>query len=410
VHRDGQWVYANPSALKLLGAKYFGEIVNLPIMNFVHPDYRNMVLHRIEKMEETNQSMAIVEEKFIRLNGEVFTVEVGSRPIIFDGKASYMITFRDISKLKRYEDEQKSLQQQLEHAQRLESLGVMAGGIAHDFNNLLAAITGNAELLKDEVKDVAGAQPYMHNIDESCGHAADLCRQMLAYAGKGSYSLEAIDVNALMQSMGRLIRASVSSSVSLKVKLDSQLPMIEGDISQIKQIILNFIVNSADAIGSAEGEIKLSTYTTLVDRTLMSKIYNGLNLSEGKYTVLEVKDNGPGISKAIQEKIFDPFFTTKGTGSGLGLSAVLGIVRAHHGAVQLESEPGKGTMFRVFLPISSQSEPAHVIQTSELNAWKGDGLVLIVDDDETVRKVVKAFMTKFGFETIIATDGREGAD
>jgi len=412
VHRLGKWVYANPACLKVFGAEHVSQLYDNPILDFVHSDSRDMVTKRINEMTESKKNTPVMEEKFLRVNGEEFPVEVSSTPIVFDGHESFMITVKDMSERKKHESEQLSLQQQLEHSQRLESLGVLAGGIAHDFNNLLAAISGNAELVRLEIDDFPVAVKYMNHIDESCGHAADLCRQMLAYAGKGKYVSEAIDVNALVKSMSRLIRASVSSNVSLKVKLDVQLPLIEGDSSQIQQIILNFIVNSAAAIGEQQpGEIKITTGTTLLNKKMLGSIYNGINLDTGKYVVFEVKDSGGGMSEEIKNHIFDPFFTTKGNqGSGLGLSAVLGIVSTHKGGIRLESELGKGTVFQVFMPISSKTSAIEMIDTSEVDQWTGEGLVLIVDDDESVREVAEAFASKLHFDAIVAVDGQEGVD
>ncbi|MDQ7002526.1 MAG: PAS domain S-box protein, partial [Ghiorsea sp.] len=249
VHQHGKWVYANPSCVDLLVAKSLDDIIGLPIIDFVHPDYHTMVLEHIEEMLENGKTISLVEEKFVRLNGDVFPAEVSAAPIVFGGEKAFMITVRDISELKQYEKEQKEMQYQLEHVQRLESLGVLAGGIAHDFNNLLTAIAGNAELLRAEVQDVLSAQAYMDHIDNSCNHAADLCKQMLAYAGKGQYVIASIALNELVGSISRLMRASISSRIRLGVQLGENLPRVEGDVSQVKQVILNFIVNAADAIG-----------------------------------------------------------------------------------------------------------------------------------------------------------------
>ena len=411
VHQDGKWAYANPACLKLLGAESFSDIEAIPIVHFVHPNYRMMALERIEEMKKTQQPVPMVEEVFVRLNGESFPAEVSAAPIVFGGQEAFMITIRDISELKKYEKEQKNMEHQLEHVQRLESLGVLAGGIAHDFNNLLTAIAGNAELLRSEIQHVKSAEQYMNHIDDSCNHAADLCKQMLAYAGKGQYVIDVVELNGLVKSMSRLMRASVSSCIRLGVELDETLPMMEGDVSQVKQVILNFIVNSADAIGDENGQIKISTFHRVLNRKKLNVLYNGTNMDEGDYVVLEVKDSGCGISKSLQKKIFDPFVTTKNTGSGLGLSAVLGIVKAHHGGLEVHSEEGKGTVFRVFFPISGFTKTTSiVIETGEVERWHGSGLILIVDDDVTVRDVVASFAKKLNFEVLFAEDGREGVD
>ncbi len=411
VHRDGVWVYANPACLQLLGAKSFDELAGKSVLDVVAPSHHAMVKERIEEMRQTQKPLPTVEEHFVRLNGDTFPAEVSAAPIVFEGKPAYMITIRDLSELKAYEERQHALQAQLEHAQRLEALGVLAGGIAHDFNNLLAAIAGNAELLRQEVSHIESAQTFMDHIDESCSHAADLCRQMLAYAGKGKYVVDVVDLNALVRSMSKLMRASVSSSIRLGIKLDDDLPMIEADVSQIKQVILNFIVNSADAIGDHSGRIQVSTFVRQVSREKLISLYNGVEMREGQYVVLEVKDSGCGMPEALQKKIFDPFVTTKEKGTGLGLSAVLGIIKAHHGGLELRSEEGVGTVFRVFLPPSSHTNTTSItIETGEIHRWHGSGWVLIVDDDVTVRDVMKSFVQRLGFDVLEAEDGRAGVD
>jgi len=411
VHQNGQWIYANPACVKLMGAENLEDMIGKPVIDFVHPAYRTMALERIEEMQNNKKPVPMVEERFVRLNGESFPAEVSAAPIVFDGEEAFMITVRDISELKQYEKEQKDMQYQLEHVQRLESLGVLTGGIAHDFNNLLTAIAGNAELLRSEVKDVEAAQLYMDHIDDSCNHAADLCKQMLAYAGKGQYVIDAIALNDLVDSISRLMRASVSSSIRLGVQRDENLPMIEGDASQVKQVILNFIVNSADAIGGQDGQIKISTFRRVLNRKKLGVLYNGTHMDEGEYVVLEVKDSGCGMSESLQKKIFDPFVTTKTTGSGLGLSAVLGIVKAHHGGLEVRSEENKGTVFRVFFPISGFTKTTSIaIGTGEIDTWDGAGLILVVDDDATVRDVVASFAEKLNFDVLHAEDGRSGVD
>ena len=410
VNRDGKWVYVNPAAAKLFAAKDADEIIGTPILNYVYPDYHAMVVERMQSQQEHNTSLPVVEMKLARLNAEVFTAEVQSSPVVFEGEASFLVTCVDISERKRYEEERLSLQSQLEHAQRLESLGVLAGGIAHDFNNLLAAILGNVELLKMEVKESEKTGRHFSNVVESCDQAAKLSKQMLAYAGKGNYLLEVLNINKMVRSMSRLIKASVSSHIELRVKLDSGLPCVEGDAAQIQQVILNFIVNGAEAIGEKSGEIKLTTRTVHAKRDFLDTLYNGIHLPEGEYVVIEVKDSGCGIAKDLQSKVFEPFFTTKEMGTGLGLSALLGIVRAHKGAVQLVSELGHGAAFSILIPSTDKPAATRGVDTSEVERWQGEGTVLVVDDDPTVREVASAIVTGFHFEVLTANDGREGVN
>jgi len=408
VHSEYKWIYCNTAAARLWGADSPEEIIGTSIFDYLHHDDHEKIRQRIEKMAKTGLPAPVTEERLLRKNGQQTMVKLQSCPVKHEGKQAFLVTAEDISQQKEYDVEHHHLKAQLEHAQRLESLGVLAGGIAHDFNNLLTAILGNAELARGKLDDKQAVIGHIDNIVGSCDNAAELCKQMLAYAGKGSYEMRVINLNKMVKTMGKLIRASVSRNIALKIKLQSDLPGIEGDTAQIQQLILNFIVNSADAIGSASGEIKVSTGVRQMTHKQLGELFNGSELPEDEYVILEVRDTGCGMDKAMQDKIFDPFFTTKETGSGLGLSAVLGIVRGHQGALQVFSTPGKGTAFRVYLPSSTQSFSEKAVSTVEVDAWRGDGKVLVVDDDLRVRNVAKSFVEKMNFDVITAEDGKEG--
>lgn len=410
VHRDGRWIYCNPAGASLLAAEGPEDVIGTSVFDYIHADDHKQVSDRIRQMSETGRPASVEEVRLIRRDGDEITVKLQGGPVVVDGKSAFLVTAEDTSERRQLDQEHNELKAQLEHAQRLESLGVLAGGIAHDFNNLLAAIMGNAELARDMIGGESPADAYIENIVGTCDHAAELCKQMLAYAGKGSYELEVLDINEMVRSMGKLIRASVGDNIVLKIKLDPRLPGVEGDLAQIQQLILNFIVNSADAIGTETGEIKLSSGARYMQREALDKLYHGAELPEGEYVVIEVRDNGIGMDPATQAKIFDPFFTTKVTGSGLGLSAVLGIVQGHHGAIQLFSAPGKGTAFRVYLPSTDQSVKEQMVTTVEVEAWRGAGSVLVVDDDLRVRSVAASFVEKLDFDVLTADDGREGVE
>ena len=410
VHSDYRWVYCNAAAARLWGERSPEEMIGASIFNFVHSDEHKAMKERIEQMAKTGRPAPMLEMRLLRKNGDSLMACIQSCPVNHEGRQAFLVTADDVSEKKEHDVERSQLKEQLEHAQRLESLGVLAGGIAHDFNNLLTAILGNAELARGKLDDKPAVVGHIDNIVGSCDHAAELCKQMLAYAGKGSYEMRVINLNDMVKSMGKLIRASVNSNIALKIKLQSDLPGIEGDTAQIQQLILNFIVNSADAIGSASGEIKVSSGVRKLKHEQLAKLYNGSELPEDEYVILEVRDTGCGMSQEMQDKIFDPFFTTKETGSGLGLSAVLGIVRGHHGALQVFSTPGKGTAFRVYLPSTTQSFREKVVSTVEVDAWRGDGKVLVVDDDLRVRNVAKSYVEKLNFEVLTAEDGIEGLE
>ncbi len=409
---DGQrWLYANAAAARLWGAEGPEQLIGTDIYDYIPEEDQEHIRQRIETMAKTDLPASVSDEQLRCRNGKVIPIKLQSCPIQYEGQQAFLTTAEDLSAShEAHISEHDQLKAQLEHAQRLESLGVLAGGIAHDFNNLLTAILGNAELARGKLDNKPAAVAHLDNIVGSCDHAAELCKQMLAYAGKGSYELRVIDLNEMIRSMGKLIRASVGSNIALKIKLDHALPGIEGDVAQIQQLILNFIVNSADAIGGGSGEIKVSSGAREMSREQLKSLFNGTELVSGRYVALEVRDNGCGMSKEMQEKIFDPFFTTKESGSGLGLSAVLGIVRGHHGALQVFSTQGKGTAFRVYLPVTTQDFAEQVVSTVEVDAWQGDGRVLVVDDDLRVRNVARSYVEKLNFDVVTAEDGRDGLE
>ncbi len=410
VHRDGRWVYMNPAAVALFAAESAEEILGTPILDCIHPDYHSMVIERIQTQMEEGIAVPAVEEKLLRRNGKIFIAEVQGSPVTFDGEPSLLMSCHDISESRKYEEKNLLLQSQLEHSQRLESLGVLAGGIAHDFNNLLAAILGNAELARKEVKESSQATKHFDNIEETCDQAAELCRQMLAYAGKSPHSTDILELNGLVRDMGSLLKASLDQNIDLQLRLDEQPLSIEADKAQIQQVILNFIINAAEAIGSDIGDIRIRTGIMSADRAFLDKQYNGADLPEGKYVFITIADSGCGMTDQTVRKIFDPFFTRKETGTGLGLSAVLGIVHGHKGVIEVISKTGKGSKFRVLLPRAYQASRKKEVITSEMDGWQGDGTVLVVDDDPSVRKVASLFLRHFQFDVLEAADGLEGLD
>ena len=239
-------------------------------------------------------------------------------------------------------------------------LGVLAGGIAHDFNNLLMAILGNAGLALEELSSLSPARGSIEEIEKAATRAAELAKQMLAYSGKGRFVVEPIDVCRLVEEMAHLLEVSISKKVVLKYDFADDLPTIDGDVTQIRQVVMNLITNASEAIGGKTGVIALSTGTMYCDRACLDEINDtvraGLDrpLPEGAYVYFEVADTGCGMDAKTIEKIFDPFFTTKFTGRGLGMSAVLGIVRGHKGALMISSEVGRGTTFRVLFPVTER--------------------------------------------------------
>ena len=310
-----------------------------------------------------------------------------------DGKSleGAVVMFVDITKRKAAESERRRLETQMQHAQKLESLGVLAGGIAHDFNNLLTGILGNASLALTKLPADADVRVNLTRVERAAKRAAELTNQMLAYAGKGSFVIRMLSLNEVVRELVPLLGTSLSKKVELDLSLESDLPYIEADRSQIEQVVMNLVTNAADAIADKEGTIRIRTESSV----------NRDNL------YLEVADDGCGMDAETRDRIFDPFFTTKFTGRGLGLAAVEGIIRGHRGSVRVDSRPDDGTTFRIRLPAAP--ETAHVEKDSVVPPLRNaTGTILVIDDEETVRDVVEAALTAAGYGVLLAQDGLDG--
>ena len=312
--------------------------------------------------------------------------------------------FRDITVEKATDEERKKLQLKMLEAQKLESLGVLAGGIAHDFNNLLTVILANATFARD-ARGSATDEPLAH-IETAARRAADLCRQMLAYAGRGSFLVEHVDLGQLVQDTARLLLVSISKKADLQVALTPGLPVVDADASQLRQVVMNLVINASESIGESSGTIRLSTRLGRPE-PVAGGVIHSFDLPGGECVCLEIADTGSGMSPTTLSRVFDPFFTTKFTGRGLGLAAVLGIVRAHHGALTVDSAPGHGTTFRLFLPAAVHTPRPNAISSPPPPPPRVGGTILLVDDEPVVLATADALLRHHGYNTVLASDGHE---
>jgi len=326
-------------------------------------------------------------------------------PVIETGKICYHVGI-DFDLTEQHEQQAK-----LEHTQRLESLGVLAGGIAHDFNNILTAIMGNASLARMKLDPTAAAvQEHLHKIEVSSRRAGNLCHQMLDYAGKGKRIARPMNLTALVNEISAMLEVSLGKNVILEKNLTAALPAIKGDEAQLEQLVMNLITNANESMQSENGVITIRTGVMQADSNYLGTCF-GMDMPEaGQYVFLEVSDNGCGMDAQIQQKIFDPFFTTKRTGRGLGMSALLGIVRQHHGALHLRSSKGEGTTFRILFPV--MNDRAAVIEPLEDTEADPSfsGVALVVDDEEIIRETASLLMGHMGFDVITAEDGQAGVE
>ena len=327
------------------------------------------------------------ETERLRKDGTPISVSLTISPIHDAGGAVV-----GASEICRDITEQKQMEEQLRQTQKLESLGVLAGGLAHDFNNLLTGILGNATLAQDDMDSRHRLRGYISEIVNASERAALLVRQMLAYAGKERTVTEPLDLSQQISEIVPLIRTSIPRSVELELELEPAGPPVNADRSQMQQLVMNLAINGAEAIGDQPGTVTIRTSHRETDQE--------------NQVVLTVHDTGCGMDAATKARMFDPFFTTKFTGRGLGLSAVMGIIRGHRGSISVESEPGRGTAISVVLPESDTPVPGAVAE--EAANLRGFGTILVVDDEALVRNLAKFSLERCGYTTEFAEDGKQG--
>lgn len=340
-----------------------------------------------------------------------FELHLAPVPDASTGRYSVVGVFIDITDRLKANEEREILRARIEDAERLESLGVLAGGIAHDFNNILMALLGNAELLLMTLAPEDPARKRVEDIKAAAGRAGELTRQMLSYSGKGRFVISRVDLSAATEETLRLLAGTLGENVQLVRDLAPSLPPVEADLREIQQVITNLVTNAAEAIGDAEGTISIATGVLhcgdeyLADSRIPQKAPAGL------YAYIQVTDTGAGMDSETLDRIFEPFFSTRFTGRGLGLSAVLGTVRGHGGAIIVDAELGVGSRFRVLMPVAAELSyekalPARVSKTE----WKRQGMLLLVDDEEAVLEVGADALKVAGFDVLTADGGERAVD
>lgn len=356
-------------------------------------------------------SVRDVEYDFRAKSGNILNCLVSGEMTSLGNKPHILSIVRDISARKRAEQERLEIERRLLHGQKLESLGVLAGGIAHDFNNLLMAIIGNLDLAFLELSPALSSREYLEQAMHASRRASDLTRQMLAYSGKGRFVLEGIDLAELVLDNAHLLKASITKTASLNLAVNPGLSFIQGDPSQIQQVIMNLITNASEAIGNKAGVITVTTGEQEFSEAYLSQSRVEEKPSPGQFAYVEVSDTGCGMDEDTLQRLFDPFFTTKFTGRGLGMAAVLGIVRGHKGAIMVESKKGQGSTIRVLFPIASSDKEE---KEADLSAAVGSesavlfsGTALIVDDEEAVRELCEDYVSRLGLKTKLAADGKQ---
>ena len=370
------------------------------------PFFRSALLYCAETDEQTWRAGKLSRSNEIvpQLDGAEKILDVIKIPLFNeDGSRHGLVVLgRDIT-------ERKQAEELLRQAQKMESLGVLAGGVAHDFNNLLVAMLGQTSLALAKMRAESPARPHVEKAVNAANRAADLTQKMLAYSGRGHFEVRPLNLNALIEENLNLFAVSIPKNVSLRSELGDDLPLIEADAGQMQQVVMNLIINGAEAIGEQPGQVLVVTGVEEIGEA-NGRIpqYTAAQLPPGQYVTLEVHDNGGGMDDETKARIFDPFFSTKQTGHGLGLAAVSGIMRGHKGGIRVYSEVGQGTTFKLLFPVS-QAAPVDVEgDTAVSENERPSGLVLVIDDEAPVREAVTDILERENIRVLTAPNGTEG--
>jgi PAS domain S-box-containing protein len=405
---------ANLTLARMLGEErpaLIGKSIVQWAMTSEHADAIWLHCQKLGRMVESGSC-----EVMLRDGGDGFWAKLESERVEDpdDGEVRIRSAVLDVTDQRAAEEERRRLEQEIFRIQKIESLVAVAGGVAHDFNNLLTVILGHAELVLSEAPHDSTTRESARGIEQASRFAADLCRQLLEYAGGGFSRIELLDLSTLVRGMLRLLQASISKDATLELRLADELPAIEGDATKVRQVVMNLVANAAEAIGGRGGTIRVSTERVADGRAfLATRTSNAGEGPAGVCVLLEVSDTGCGMDAATQTRIYDPFFSTKFTGRGLGLSSVLGIVRTHRGVISVRSDVGEGASFWVLFPTVDRSALATTSPTTtEVLAEPAamslvGGTVLVVDDEPLVRHLTERVLSAAGCEVLTAGSGRE---
>ncbi|MHB8058757.1 MAG: hybrid sensor histidine kinase/response regulator [Desulfuromonadaceae bacterium] len=351
------------------------------------------------------------EESSVERIGAVFDVTVSPLNDEEGRMSASVHVMRDITERKLAEKNLQNLERQFQQTQKLESLGVLAGGIAHDFNNILTIIIGHCFMVKEDVDCGMSYKSHVEQIENSANRAADLCRLMLTYAGKEQLVQTRVNMWLLVDETVKMLKSALKKNVVIETDLKRDVPEIIGDNGQIQQVVMNLVTNAAEAIEDNKGTVSISLVKTTVSAEQAEMDFFGNSILPGSYACVKVVDNGCGMSEEVQKRIFEPFFTTKFIGRGLGMSAVLGIIRVHSGAVQLFSATGTGTTFKVYLPLPGTADVAETATSAGTAVTdKKSCTILLVDDEESLLTVGAALLEAMGFSVVTAANGSESLE
>jgi two-component system, cell cycle sensor histidine kinase and response regulator CckA len=419
VDKEGRLTFINPSAASMFGwsqEELVGELLH-DRLRCRSPDGNWLSSEECPHMKVliTGETLRSEEDFFLHKDGRLVPISSSVSPIPSDSTiGGAVLVMRDLTQQKSSEAAQRENEEALQQAQKLESIGVLAGGIAHDFNNLLTGIMGNAGLARRALNTGKAEQAasLLGDVLSASQRAADLTRQLLAYAGKGRFIIAPVDLCKLVSEVSSLIRASISKKISLVINVPDDCPLVEADKAQLQQLVMNLVINGGEAIGDEPGTLTVRVRTEHFTERRERPRSEGFPIVTGEYVRIDVTDTGAGMDPETRNRIFEPFFTTKFLGRGLGLSAALGIVRGHRGAISVRSEPGRGTTFTVLLPVPRDARVSDRVsgRFSVETGFQGAGIILVADDEEGIRALVSNVLGEAGYTVELAEDGQQAVE
>jgi PAS domain S-box-containing protein len=408
----GEFTYVSGASQAVLGYSP-EELVGTPALALHHPEDVEGFVHTLQALGVPNRSFRVPPHRLRRRDGSwVWMEATGIRYVRPDGRPCTIGVARDITARIEGEQTRAALEARLQRSQKLESLGVLAGGIAHDFNNLLTPVVGAVDLLTADLPPDSPLRRHVETIRAAADHARVLTDQMLAFAGESALEYQTVDLDEVVARMTRLLETMIARNATLVLRPGADVPPICADAGQIGQVVVNLVTNACEALPPSGGRVEIRTGAIEADRELLDRCHLGESLEVGRYALLEVEDDGPGIEAQALDRILDPFFSTKFTGRGLGLAVVLGIVRRHDGCLRIESRVGTGTLFQVLLPVASEA-PASLARepvTAPKPAPLCQGELLVVDDDAGARELTLILLQRAGFEVREAPSGKHALE
>lgn len=400
VQTDLRFAYVNQAACRMFGAETSEQLLGQPVMDRFHPDYHESVNERIRSLNAGKMRVAPLTQIYLRLDGSEVNVETSAVPVVYDGKNGALVFVRDITERIQAEEEKEKLQSQLLQAQKMESVGRLAGGVAHDFNNMLGVILGYTEMSLEDMKPESPLYANLQEIRKATKRSSDLTRQLLAFARKQTIKPIVLNLNEAIEGMLKMLRRLIGEDIDLAWIPDGNLSHVKIDPSQIDQILANLCVNARDAIDGV-GNITIETGNAVFDEDYCG---DHPGFIPGEYVMLAVSDNGCGMDKDMIVHIFEPFFTTKGMGegTGLGLATVYGIVKQNNGFINVYSELGEGTTFRMYFPRYVGKTALEWKKAQEQSSLRGRETILIVEDEDALLQLGRHMLESLGYHVLTA--------